>query len=234
MCLNLLKDMKTKADLLSPFTTSTFLVRAKKQQVGDQVMIMTAGQCTAGLWLASSWLLTRLKKKKKHRKKNKHKKYPQHRPARDTGIGTRLSQDVPGSLSLSRKSATTVTWNEVKKDIAHQAMSCSHDPLCQKFLSQKNHTQQALGNIHLWRPGGAEVLTSHTNCPILNRQELWIYEQIGKTLRKTFETHCPFQHFCLINSPSVPKSSMEKMKTPSHCYCSSSWHCAAPFKLLIV
>ena len=150
------------------------------------------------------------------------KKKPGHSERQDwpISISTGLSQDAPGSLSLFRKSRpfTVVTWNEVNKDIAHQAMSCSHDPLCQKFLSPKNTAQQALENIHLWRPRSVKVFTSYTNCPVLNRQELWNCKQIGKTLRKTFETHCPFQHLCLIDSPSVPKSSMEKMKTPSSCF----------------
>lgn len=92
-------------------------------------------------------------------------------------------------------------------------MTCSHNPVCQKSLSWKTIVQQALVNTYLWRPGDTEVLMSYTNHPVANKQELWIYEQIGKKLRKKFETHCPFQHLCLINSPSVSKSSTEKNKT---------------------
>lgn len=178
-------------------------------------MIMTAAQCTAGLWLDSSWLLTRLKTKQLKTQNIGHLE----RQDWSISVSTGLSQDAPGSLSLSRKSRslTVVTWNEVNKDVAYQAVSCSHDPFCQNFPRPKNAAQQALGNIQLWRLRGIEVFTSYTKCPVLNRQELWIYKQIGKTLRKRSEIHCSFQHLCLIDSPSVP-SSTEKMKTPSSCF----------------
>lgn len=117
-------------------------------------------------WWVHCWALIRFFLAFEQIKKKKKPKKPigcLERQDWPVSVSTGVSQDTPRLPFFSRKFRpfTEVTWNEVSKDLAHQAMSCSHDPICQKSLSWKTTVQQSLVNTYLWRPGDTEVFMSN-------------------------------------------------------------------------